>query len=57
MTCADCLFFRPAGDGAGECRRLPPCRPGNFPDEPWRFPVVDEAASCGEHTPKKDLDQ
>lgn len=56
MNCEGCAFFRPADAEAGECRRFPPARPGNFPDEPWRFPVVPAAAVCGEHRPKKDLD-
>lgn len=56
MSCEDCAYYRQIDAQAGECRRLPPCRPGNFPDEPWRFPVVPADAVCGEHHPKKDLD-
>jgi hypothetical protein len=50
-TCEDCAFFRttPETKPLGECSRFPPAKPGNFPDEPWRLPVVPASASCGEH--------
>jgi len=53
-TCESCIHFKTAPQikPLGECVRFPPSRPGNFPDEPWRQPVVESSASCGEHKEK-----
>jgi hypothetical protein len=56
-ACKTCWFYRLVdSDAAGECRRFPPNRPGNFPDEPWRYPVVAEASLCGEYTKTRGVD-
>jgi hypothetical protein len=49
-TCRNCRFRK-----EDECRRHPPAKPPNFPDEPWRFPVVGPDAWCGEWKPAPDL--